>query len=94
LWLEDARLAALCKAGIQAPFYAGGLGWRGAVLGGLGGREVWAYSMVVLEYEGHGGSEGEAAEESGKCEELHYEVVVMWDACLGCWCVIFICFVS
>ena len=64
-------MALLCKGGPQAPFYAGVLGWRGAVLGGLRGREVRAYSMVVLGYEGHGGGQDEAAEESGKCEEVH-----------------------
>ena len=64
-------MALLCKGGPQAPFYAGVLEWRGAVLGGLRGREVRAYSMVVLGYEGHGGGQDEAAEESGKCEEVH-----------------------
>jgi len=49
--------------------------------------------MVVLGYEGHGGGESEADEEGRKCEEVHCEVVVVWDACLGCWSVIFICFV-
>jgi len=32
---------------------------------------VRAYFVVLEGCEGHGGGEGEAAEESGQCEEVH-----------------------